>query len=388
MNTILPIEWDLEYKEYEKICKKLGLTPNLDYFKALQNYLSQECNEKITKFSRYLSLISKTSFNLQFLDLFTRIFISNHPLRYQLNAIIALHECDYLDSKKINLIYRGKVKMFFNIFSTSIKLLLVLLIMPFWLIFMYFNYFIKFGINFKLFKGKTILLTGVSSGIGLSIFKMLVSKDINIIIITRKKDERFAKFNNVRNIVADLSKDSELIHSLNQNNINPNEIDYSILSAGVKYKDSSNFYKNLVDTMQVNFLTNAQYCDWIKHTNSHTLVISSIGRYHGMHNNNGYNSSKSALSIFIESLILDQQKEQNLATFGVVEPGIVLTEMTKTNFFSYLFGVTKQNAANKIIKSLIKKDKNLIFPLFFRILTFLVSSSNLELRLKILKYLK
>ena len=388
MDIILPIEWDLDYVEYEVICRKLDFIPNPDYFRAMQRFVSNNSNRKITKFSRYLSLIKKTTVSLQLLDLFTRIFIKNHPIRYQLNAIIAIHECDYRDTKKINLSYIGKVKVLFNIVFISIKLSLLLAIMPFWAVLLYLKYFFRLEINFKSLRGKTILLTGASRGIGLSIFKTLVTKGVNIIVITREKDERFSEFNNVRNIQADLSNDSELINSLCQNNINPNEIDYSILCAGIKVKGLSNFYKNLIKTMQVNFITNAQYCNWVKDSHSHTIIISSIGRYHGMHNNNGYNASKSALSIFTESLILDQKKELKQATFGLIEPGIVLTEMTETSYFSKFFGVSQQEASNKIIKSMIKKNKSMVFPFFFRLLTFFVSSLNLELRLKILKYLK
>src|SRR5213079_2681016 len=53
------------------------------------------------------------------------------------------------------------------------------------------------------------------------------------------------------------------------------------------------------------------------------VLISSIGRWHGMHGSCGYNASKAALSIWGESLDMELRQSGNRRfSITIVEPGI------------------------------------------------------------------
>lgn len=240
----------------------------------------------------------------------------------------------------------------------------------------------------KFFQNKTILITGSSQGIGETILSMLVNYSCNIITVTRKKSIIYNENKNIKNINCDFLEENSLINSLEYNNIDPNSIDYAILCAGTKIDNRHNRYEDYMKTLKVNLLANVHFCHWIKDYKAHTLIVSSLGRYHGMKFSNGYNSSKAALSIFVESLIFDQKALNKKATFSLIEPGLVRTGMIKDSIIVNIFGVSKHDAAEKILKSLVKKRKLVVFPLFFRIVTFIFANLSLTLKLKFLKYLK
>lgn len=240
----------------------------------------------------------------------------------------------------------------------------------------------------KFFQNKTILITGSSQGIGETILAMLINYSCNIITVTRKINDTHNKKKNIRNINCDFLEENSLIKSLEYNNIDPNSIDYAILCAGTKIDNRHNCYEDYIKTLKVNLLANVYFCHWIKEYKAHTLIVSSLGRYHGMKFSNGYNSSKAALSIFVESLIFDQKALNKKATFSLIEPGLVRTGMTKDSIIVNMFGVSKHYAAKKILKSLVKKKRFVIFPLSFRIFTFIFANLSLTLKLIFLKYLK
>ncbi len=240
----------------------------------------------------------------------------------------------------------------------------------------------------KFFQNKTVLITGSSQGIGETILAMLVNYSCNIITVTRKKSDIYNIKKNIKNINCDFLEENSLIKSLELNSIDPNSIDYAILCAGTKIDNRLDRYEDYIKTLKVNLLANVYFCHWIKDYKAHTLIVSSLGRYHGMKFSNGYNSSKAALSIFVESLIFDQKLLNKKATFSLIEPGLVRTGMIKDSILVKIFGVSKHYAAKKILESLVKRRMFVAFPLFFRILTFIYSNFSLKLKLKFLKYMK
>lgn len=242
--------------------------------------------------------------------------------------------------------------------------------------------------SIKFLNNKTILLTGCSRGLGLSILRELKSCNCKIIAITRNKDKNLSDMKNIKNLNCDLSDPKALVKTLIANNIEPNSIDYAILCAAIKKSDNQNNFDNYQQTLNINLLSNVNFCYWIKNSSAHTLVISSIGRYHGMINSIGYNSSKAALSIFTEGLIMDQLTANGRATYGIVEPGFIKTTMIKQNFLSNMFGVSSEHAAKLILRSLIYKKKHLSFPIVFKLLTYIFTNLSITIKLKLLNLAK
>ena len=131
-------------------------------------------------------------------------------------------------------------------------------------------------------------------------------------------------------LIADLSRPNALVDALCEARITPESLRMVILSAGVKHDGESVLsLASLRDTMQVNFLSAAEFATWLcrpltqdaipepvsgpsivsppAHGSSRTalVLVSSMGRWHGMHFACGYNASKAALSIWGESLDME-----------------------------------------------------------------------------------
>jgi hypothetical protein len=88
--------WQVDQQEYEAICGYLDIAPEPRLYGHLSDYLANAP----FRFSRprgfplFLARPRLTKFRIARLDLATKLFFSGHPVRYALNGVIALHECD------------------------------------------------------------------------------------------------------------------------------------------------------------------------------------------------------------------------------------------------------------------------------------------------------
>src|SRR5439155_11934755 len=111
-------------------------------------------------------------------------------------------------------------------------------------------------------------------------------------------------------LIADLSRPGALLESLEKSQIPAESLAIAILNAGVKYDGKSVLsLATLRDTFQVNFFSAAEVATWLcapatQQTRAADpvalVLVSSMGRWHGMHFGGGYNASKAALSIWGE----------------------------------------------------------------------------------------
>jgi 3-dehydrosphinganine reductase len=164
----------------------------------------------------------------------------------------------------------------------------------------------------KTFEGKTALITGGSSGIGLAIAKSLARRGANIWIISRdrqKLDSACQEISNQRKsneqrvdaIPADVSDLEQVTRAL-QPVIAAGVPDLLINSAGITYPglfdqlDLSIFREN----MEVNFfgtlyITKALVPKMIQRGSGHIVNISSLVGLHGLYGYSAYSPSKFAI---------------------------------------------------------------------------------------------
>ena len=185
-------------------------------------------------------------------------------------------------------------------------------------------------------------------------------------------------------LIADLSQGKALVNALREEQISSDQVDIAILCAGVKYSGVSAMdMSKLRDTFEVNYFSSVELADWLYGSaQKATLVlISSIGRWHGMHSSCGYNASKSALSIWGESL----EMELNLAgkqecKIMVVEPGMFESGMMEQKGISRLLFASRSELATRILSGAQRGKKVLRYPFWFALLTWTVCLGGRGLR--------
>jgi short-subunit dehydrogenase len=182
-------------------------------------------------------------------------------------------------------------------------------------------------------------------------------------------------------LIADLSRPGALVHGLREAQISAGSIDIAILCAGVKYTGTSVLsFGSLHDTFQVNFFSAVEFTAWLSTPGSvaqqvtpprATLVlISSMGRWHGMHLSSGYNASKAALSIWAESLEMEMllQGDRRFAVM-IVEPGMFESSMTRRTMLTRFLLASRRDLARRILSGALTGRRAIRPPWWFAALT-------------------
>lgn len=212
------------------------------------------------------------------------------------------------------------------------------------------------------FNDKNILITGGTSGLGLQLctdLKKSAREVINLDILP--SDYQF-NLNNIEKIPELLSEITSKI-----------SIDIVILNAaitGVYPLGMKNLSQNL-EVMNVNFTANlvmiSWFSDYFKEKGSgHIVAISSIGQGRGISDVSAYFSSKSALSVLMESLRLELPS--NIYT-TIIHPGFIKTKMATGEKLKHSFVSSSEKASKRILLAIAQKRVDLRFPFPMRLLT-------------------
>ncbi|NVJ61973.1 MAG: SDR family NAD(P)-dependent oxidoreductase [Gammaproteobacteria bacterium] len=236
------------------------------------------------------------------------------------------------------------------------------------------------------FRNETVLITGVSKGIGASLVPEFVNLGAKVIGIARSSDalaELESKypeqFTGISIDLSDIDSWKKLVEKVKQV---PHTL---ILNAGTcEYIDNGNVDSKLVKRVfDINFMANVYAAEILLPAWSDKLkqwaVVSSSARYFAMPRAEAYGSSKAALSYFFESLQLNFPGIR----FSQVHPGFVETPLTDKNDFSMPFKITSEKAASTITKGLLKKKRQINFPLFFTLFLRLLGVVPASLRYKL-----
>ncbi len=222
---------------------------------------------------------------------------------------------------------------------------------------------------------KTVLITGVSSGLGYEMSKIFLSEGWEVIGISRNKTDL-----QIKSVIADLGKISQLKKAL-ESGLHKQSIDLVILNAGTLGKLNPQHFLSLDDyynSMNINVFSNKIILDEILHKRrlSPRLVLgissgASRKTYFGW---GTYCVSKAAFNQLLSSYG-DEYKETN---FVSLSPGPIRTKMQDSiqredperipsvKKFQSLYETMRkpEEIANKIFKNLEKltvyKDKQFL----------------------------
>ena len=217
---------------------------------------------------------------------------------------------------------------------------------------------------------KVIWITGASTGIGREIALQLAASGATVAASARsaaKLHELEAACANIKAYpldVTDLTA-TEATAAAIARDLGP--IDLALLNAGVWHPMNVTTYDAAAVTqaMAVNFtgVTNALaplLPAMIARKSGHIAIVSSVAGYRGLPVAIAYAPSKAALISLAETLYPDLLDESVKLT--VINPGFIDTPMTKVNTFPMPFIVSTGQAADIIIRGLMKAPFEIVFP--------------------------
>ena len=423
MSELLFPRWQIDAQEYRAVCAYLRLTPDARLYDRLSRYLA-EAPFRFPRpggFSRYLAKPRLTGFRIGRLDPMTKLFLPGHPLRHVLNGVIALHECDprgYRELAAAPLGWRALLTVSGQVLAFVVNLAISL---P-WLALQWIGY--AAGTAFRPADGligKRALITGVSRGLGRDLMLGCLEGGAEVIGVVRNRESREALQAQIPAqaratlLVADLSIPGSLFAALQEAQIPADSVAIAILSAAIKHDGKSVLsLPELRETFQVNFYAAVELADWLcgsasgldvasaakanrdgseapgvasvaatssgeathdraLSSTTRVVLVSSMGRWHGMHFSGGYNASKAALSIWGESLDMElRQCGHRRFTVTVVEPGIFASGMTRQTPLTRMLFVSRQKVAARILSGALAGRPAIRPPRWFALLTWAI----------------
>lgn len=217
---------------------------------------------------------------------------------------------------------------------------------------------------------KNVLVTGVSSGIGKALTKLLLDEGFRVWGIARRKElllslKKELHSNKFFYTVADIKAENSwehLIKEFNKKNFIPEEIVFNAAVNENDLADGINSEKTR-EIMEVNFFSILRGIEvLIKNypKKLHFIAISSTSAFKGNHKEGiGYAASKGALSIAFESLF--QKYFRSRVTFTTVFFGPVKTEMIRF-VKSPPLSLTADRAAECILNAINERKPFYYYP--------------------------
>lgn len=418
-DVLFPL-WRIDAQEYRAVCAYLRLTPQDPHYDRLSRYLAEAPSRfpRPGGFSSYLATPRLTPFRIGRLDLITKWFLPGHPLRHILNGVIALHECDaqgYRELAVAPLGWRAPVTVFGQVLGFAVNLGVSL---P-WMAWQWVGYAVALASRpGDGLAGKRVLITGAGRGLGRDLLRQCLEGGAEVIGILRNRDSRDRLLAELPPgarailLVADLARPGELFTALHASQIAPDTIAIAILSAAIKHDGKSvTSLPELRETFQVNFFAAVELANWLcssgtddrnlggaliagrdhppssiagavpgeslnyardrgLSSTTRIVLVSSMGRWHGMHFSGGYNASKAAMSIWGESLDMElRQRTSRRFTVTVVEPGIFASEMTRPTPLTRVLFASRQALAARILSGVLAGRSTIRPPWWFALLT-------------------
>jgi NAD(P)-dependent dehydrogenase (short-subunit alcohol dehydrogenase family) len=381
--------WQVDRDEYAVVCRYLGLTPSEPLYKRLSDHLAQLTFTATCPrgFALHLARLRLTRFRIAPLDLVTRLFIPAHPVRHVLNAVIALHECDGRGFRELSASPDG-FAVWPTLLATAAGLAARAAWTLPWLCWQAAAHAsaLLTGRRTEL-DGRKVLVTGVGRGLGRDLLLHCLERGAAVVGTVRNSEtgaeltSRLPAAAPLRLVVADLEKPNALPAALRSAGIEAASIDIAIACAGVKHAGTTALsLPELRRTFEVNLFAAAELANWLcAGLGSHApgsqrprslVLVSSMGRWHGMHGSAGYNASKAALSIWGESVEMDlQHAAPGRLTLTIVEPGLFASDMTRPAGLRRWMLAPRRRVAEAIVDGAAAGRRTIRPPFWFALVT-------------------
>jgi short-subunit dehydrogenase len=224
-------------------------------------------------------------------------------------------------------------------------------------------------------KGKTILITGASSGIGEALALALAKKGAVLGLLARREDllrELAAKCEKAGGVAraypADVTDPSAVEEAFQQFIQEFSTIDILIANAGIGGNSESvrsyhpQSVKKVID-VNLNGAVNAVYAvlpRMLEQGHGQLVAISSLAGFRGLPKSAAYSASKAAMTTFFESVRLDVKNKGIDVT--IIQPGFIKTPLTAGRHNRMPFLMELDDAIPMFIKAIDKRKKFAAFP--------------------------
>jgi NAD(P)-dependent dehydrogenase (short-subunit alcohol dehydrogenase family) len=395
--------WQIDRSEYDAVCAYLGVAPNPSIHARLNAYLAEAPARFPAPqgFSRFLAGPRLTRFRMARLDLATRLIDRAHPARHVLNAVIAMHECDAEGYAQMSASPTGAA-LLPSLALWGVGFGIGLAITLPWLVIQYLCFApTALGRRSADLAGKRVLVTGAASGLGLDVVLECLERGAEVIGTVRSEASRadlralLPTGARARLLVADLSTPGSLVASLTQASVDPGSLTLAVLCAGLKHDGASVLSMGeLRETFEVNLFSAADFARWLcaggggsseRSGRTSMVLVSSMGRWHGMHSTAGYNASKAALSIWAESLEMELGRTgSSPVSIAIVEPGMFESGMTRRAGVARFLFVSRRQVASRVVQGTLAGKRTMRPPFWFAVLTWAICLLGRKLRVRLL----
>jgi NADP-dependent 3-hydroxy acid dehydrogenase YdfG len=224
-------------------------------------------------------------------------------------------------------------------------------------------------------KGKIILLTGASSGIGEGLAMSLAKLGATLGLVARREDMlrdlaiRCETAGGIaRAFAADVIDADAIQSAANQMRAEFGHIDILIANAGIGGNNSETralqpqAVKKVID---INLLgavnsVHAVLPEMLERGSGQLVAISSLAGFRGLPNSAAYSASKAGMTAFFESVRLDVQHRGVAVT--IIQPGFIKTPLTSGRENKMPFIMELDDAIPHFIRAIEKKKKFAAFP--------------------------
>lgn len=223
-------------------------------------------------------------------------------------------------------------------------------------------------------RGKTVIVTGASSGIGLALSRLLAKEKLNLALIARRGDvlSRLAEElkdsgSTILPVPCDVAGREGVIRACREVKARFGEVDIAVLNAGLGYGGGIEPFNAEAGRriFEVNVFGVIDFIgellpDFRRRGNGMIVGVSSLADSRGFPRNGFYSASKSAVTFILDALRVESKKHGIKVL--TVKPGFVQTPMVGDNDFKMPFIVTAEKAATLILKGIKKEKKFVQFP--------------------------
>ena len=218
---------------------------------------------------------------------------------------------------------------------------------------------------------KTVIITGVSRGIGKAIAQKFMEEGFNVVGVSRRKP----KYKITYHIQADLTEEDSRKKVIDETVRRFGRIDILVNNAGIgiyeSWEDMS--IKELLKVFEVDFFAPVHLTQlalpYIKESKGTVINISSVAGELYVPYKSGYTAAKHALHAFSETLRMET-KEYGInvitVTVGNVKTGFTLSAYGTKNPILLPFPGKRKELADKIYNAYIKRKSKLTYPSWYR----------------------
>lgn len=223
-------------------------------------------------------------------------------------------------------------------------------------------------------KGKVVLISGASGGMGEAIARQLAREGCNLSLFARR-EEKLKKIkegiskNKIKCIYkkCDVTIKKEVEDAVKYTYKEFKRIDIAFLNAGVLIPNPIETMDStiIINTMKINFFGDVYFLESLfpimkKQESAIIVATSTLPDKRGIAGWGAYGASKAAISLLMESLRAEAKQKYNIEII-TVKPGSVQTPMIEN--YHRPGSISPETAADIILKGVKKGKKIIQFPL-------------------------